>query len=394
VPNGMRMLRIKEFKDLICEGKEIDENMYVNKFFDTEIKEIEGLDLRLQFAISTGSVDRDNDTIDPFGWELRNYRKNPVVLWAHNYDELPVGRSIREWVEDDRLKSEAEFTSRELYPFGFMVLQMLRNKFLNTTSVGFKPKEWMFADDENREFGVDFIKQELLEYSIVPVPSNPEALVDAKGVGIDLEPLREWAEKTLDGVYGESGLWLPRSKVEKVYDLLNGEKKIFDVSVGNNDDEKDVDEPVLDEGEGKVLDEEDLGQEKQVDEQRFEIGDWVEPIVPHMEGHDTPMQIVGITRGVFYEVLMPGSEMPHRWYGDFELEGVSEPDDVLELSMEEVGENDPLTHKNPAEEEFVLELKEESDEEVIEVEMMKEMVKGAVKDAVRDLKMKITGRVD
>jgi len=393
---NMKVLDIVKFKERVKNGDDIGNEVYVRKFFDTEIKSVDDNENVLQFAISTGSVDRDEDTINPDGWDLANYRKNPVVLWAHNYDELPVARSLGEWVDDGKLKSNAEFTSRELYPFGFMVREMLKGGFLNTTSVGFKPKEWMVADDESRDFGFDFFKQELLEYSVVPVPSNPEALIEARSKGIDIDPIKEWAEKVLDGVYGESGLWIPVKRLEKVSKIVDGNKKNFVVGVSFDGNEKDVSEGVNDLDDTEVLGEDVDGQEKQVDGQRFELEDWVEPIVPHMDGHDMPMQIIGVNVGVFYEVLMPGETVPHRWYADFELNPSEPPEGIEELGVQEMGieDDDPLNDKAESGEDWILELDEEKGEEEVEVEMLKGMIRDAVKDAVGDLKSKLTGRVD
>ena len=38
---------------------------------------------QIKFVISTEAVDRVNDSIAADGWELANFLKNPVVLWAH-----------------------------------------------------------------------------------------------------------------------------------------------------------------------------------------------------------------------------------------------------------------------------------------------------------------------
>jgi HK97 family phage prohead protease len=183
------------------------------------------------FTISTGVVDRDNDTINPTGWKLDNYLKNPVVLWAHDYDGLPVARALAVWVEGGRLKSRAQFTPRDLYPFGYMVYQLYREGYLRAVSVGFNPLKWQF--NEERKFGVDFMEQELLEYSCVPVPANPEALVEARARGIDLAPLKEWAERVLDEWHQERGIWLPRKDVERVFVLLNGGRTFTAVGAVN-----------------------------------------------------------------------------------------------------------------------------------------------------------------
>jgi hypothetical protein len=76
-----------------------------------------------------------------------------------------------------------------------MIYRMLAGGFLNATSVGFQPVEWTYNEDHG---GYDFIRNELLEHSVVPVPANPEALMQASKSGIDLRPMREWVERFLD----------------------------------------------------------------------------------------------------------------------------------------------------------------------------------------------------
>jgi len=179
-----------------------------------DVKEIENKDgfITLEFAISDGSIDRSYDTINPNGWELENYRNNPVVLWAHNSTMPPVAKSIREWVEGGQLKSQAQFVSREISAFGHSIARMYQEKFLNAVSVGFSAKEWKFTEENDRPLGIDFIRQELLEYSCVPIPANPQALIDgAKSKKIDIKPLFKWAEEILEA-HKDSGFLVPEIK--------------------------------------------------------------------------------------------------------------------------------------------------------------------------------------
>lgn len=205
------------FKKRAKEKSEV-KDLGVRKFMLPEVTEVKvpGQENVLQFAISSAAVDRDQDTIDVGGWKLANYKKNPVVLFSHDYRQPPVARSLRTWRQDGKLKSKAAFTPKDLYPFGYMIYEMYKEKFLNATSVGFVPMKWEFNED--RKFGIDFSEQELLEYSAVPVPSNPEALIEARSLGIDTQPLVEWAEEILDSTDSDqhSGLWIPRSKVEEI----------------------------------------------------------------------------------------------------------------------------------------------------------------------------------
>ncbi len=177
---------------------------------------------RLRFAISTGAVDRQHDVIDPTGWDTNDYLKNPIVLWAHNYDDLPVAKAISLGVEGNALIAEAEFVPGDVYPFAETVYQMLKGGFLNATSVGFRPKKTAFVEDRQ---GYDIQQAELLEFSIVPVPANPEALILARSAGIDPQPLVDWATKTLAATQGE-GRWFPTALAAKAQAVVEAVSQI------------------------------------------------------------------------------------------------------------------------------------------------------------------------
>lgn len=155
-----------------------------------------------RFVISNESVDRYNSTIALDGWELENYRANPVVMWAHRvYSDPPIGRSVAIEVEKKALVAEVEFVKREVYPFAGMVRDLVEGGFLRAASVSWDPIEWMFNEDRGY-YAVDYLKQDLMEWSIVPVPGNPETLAEARAAGVDLDPLAGWAEEQLDHLVG------------------------------------------------------------------------------------------------------------------------------------------------------------------------------------------------
>jgi hypothetical protein len=81
---------------------------------------------------------------------------------------------------------------------------------------------------------MDFKRQVLLEVSAVPVPSNPNALHQARGKGIDIGPIVAWAETVRDQSHE---LWLPQhdDKVEVLLDSVAGEKMICDLARGLKD---------------------------------------------------------------------------------------------------------------------------------------------------------------
>ena len=148
----------------------------------------------VSFIMSDDSVDRMGDVVKQDGWVLDSFKKNPVLLWAHDYTLPPVGKVGACVVEGGKLKAKAvEFIDRELSEFAWSIGQMYRKGFLNAVSVGFAPQE--FAPCET---GFEFKRQELLELSAVPVPANANALVEARSLGLLVPTWKGWAEKVLD----------------------------------------------------------------------------------------------------------------------------------------------------------------------------------------------------
>jgi hypothetical protein len=220
-----RRITSKQFKTILEKKAPVD-NVIVAKAFDCEeIKQIGDEDNRtLQFTISTPDVDRDGDTIAIDGWRLTDYEKNPVVLWAHDIRVPPIATSQKTWIEGNKLKSIAAFLPQDLaqhdhVKFADMIFQMYKHKIMRAVSVGFRPIKYAENQERGGWYPIDFLEQELLEYSGVPVPSNPNALEGAKSLGIDVGPMREWAEKILDG--DNEGdrvrLWIPRETVESIH---------------------------------------------------------------------------------------------------------------------------------------------------------------------------------
>lgn len=171
----------------------------------------------LDFVLSTATPDRSNDVVSQDGWRLDNYRKNPVMLWAHDYSQLPVGKPGLVGVENGKLVAMGvKFPERDLYEHGWTVGEMYREGFLHAVSVGFAPVKYNWNQEPGRN-GMDFHEQELLEFSAVPVPANPEALQLAKAAGLPLGGFIEWAERILDDASEDPSLVVRRGLAEQLY---------------------------------------------------------------------------------------------------------------------------------------------------------------------------------
>jgi HK97 family phage prohead protease len=178
------LMSMPRFKKLLRHGKQPPSNLLVRKQLLTTFESLD--ERRICFTISTAAIDRAQDSIAVEGWDLTAYRQNPVVLWSHNADMLPIGRATEIDIVGGALKATVQFVDQSVPCIGDhaeAVLQLLRGGFLNATSVGFRPIEFSFTEDPERGGddwfgGIDFKSQELLEFSIVTVPCNPEALID------------------------------------------------------------------------------------------------------------------------------------------------------------------------------------------------------------------------
>ena len=178
--------------------------------FDTEVKAGEGDSRSLTFTISTQSVDRMGDSVAVDGWKLEAYRKNPVVLWAHNDRELPIARAVSSQVGANELVQVHEFAT---HPRAEEVWQAVRAGFVNATSV-----RWYPGETEVRKVGegkaarsvLVFTRgHELLESSYVPVPADAGCLVlRAEGGRVDAGAyVREGEEAAAETAETEQSPW-------------------------------------------------------------------------------------------------------------------------------------------------------------------------------------------
>lgn len=135
----------------------------------------------VEFVISDETPDSYGTVFKISGWDLKRYENNPVVFYAHrSYSDNPdtlIGTSVLR-IENNQLIGVARFESAEINPLAEKVYQKIQAGTLRMASVGANPKKGHWGDEklgEDRDL-IYFDEQELLEWSIVPIGSNPEAL--------------------------------------------------------------------------------------------------------------------------------------------------------------------------------------------------------------------------
>src|SRR5262245_36683141 len=173
------------------------EEIIYREMMSSEIRDVDDKERSFSHPISDETVDGHGSIIKVDGWDLKRFKSNPVVLFAHDSLGLPIARSTKIWKEDGRLMTRTQFAGvDQLHPFAETAYKLARDGFIRAWSVGFRAKERTRREDiDEDEHPIDpyvYTKQELMEYSLVPIPSNPNAILDAKRSGHDVSSLLDW----------------------------------------------------------------------------------------------------------------------------------------------------------------------------------------------------------
>jgi len=146
-------------------------------------------------AISTNAVDRDGEVLMPQGMDATEFYKNPAVFWNHDYKRPPIGKQIGKFKRDDTgIIASAEFAKRPddiVGPwFPDEIRGLVRAGVIRGISVGFSEVEGgcrQATKIDKDHFGAAvsrvFSMWKLLEWSIAPLQSNPDALIQASHKG-------------------------------------------------------------------------------------------------------------------------------------------------------------------------------------------------------------------
>lgn len=134
-----------------------------------------------EFVISTEAVDAHETVFKIAGWDLKRYQTNPIVCYQHksnsdNPDMILGTSEVR--IEGNQLIGLVRFESAEINPVAEKVWQKIQAGTLRMASVGANPTSGHWGDaiaGEDPEI-IYFDGAELVEWSIVSIGSNPEAL--------------------------------------------------------------------------------------------------------------------------------------------------------------------------------------------------------------------------
>ena len=134
-----------------------------------------------EFVISSEAVDSYGTVFKMDGWDLRGYEKNPVVCYQHRSsspDPDDVIGTSELFIEDNKLMARVTFEDAETNAKAEKVRKKVLNGTLKMASVGARVLDYRFGVEEKNENKetIYFTKTELVEWSVVAVGANPDAL--------------------------------------------------------------------------------------------------------------------------------------------------------------------------------------------------------------------------
>lgn len=185
--------------------------------------------------VNTADVDRDNEIVMPDGGLVKDFQKSMTVLYAHNYSDLPIGRDL--WIKLIKGKGWLVKTLYAEHQKAADVYNLVKDHFLNTSSIGFIPLESITPDSKGWDkvkaklvdiYGIKekliddvrriYTKWLLLEHSDVPIPSNINALNIAVGKGfIKSEDILKDLQDEIEIIENEN-----KEKEEIIIEGING----------------------------------------------------------------------------------------------------------------------------------------------------------------------------
>ena len=143
----------------------------------------------IEFVFSDETRDSYGTVFTASGWDLDRFNKNGIALFNHNsYSDNPdmaIG-SARAWVEGKQLLGSITFESGDLNTLADTVFRKFLGGTYKGVSIRFNPLERgaygvgaEAADGANSTYYIG--KRELIEISVVPIPSNKNALTRSIG---------------------------------------------------------------------------------------------------------------------------------------------------------------------------------------------------------------------
>lgn len=131
----------------------------------------------VRVVASTDAIDSWGEIIEQ-SWNLERFQKNPIVLYQHDRWE-PIGSAEDVAVEDGALKATLVLAPAGLSAAADKAWGLIEAEILRTVSVGFMPADVRYEKRNGKDVCV-LANNELREISLVSLPANPDAVIEAR----------------------------------------------------------------------------------------------------------------------------------------------------------------------------------------------------------------------
>jgi HK97 family phage prohead protease len=174
------------------------------------------------FVVSTPEVDRYGTIIVPAGIDYTAYLNNPIVLAQHDSDQWPIGRCLGFAMNGENLEAtiQVECVTEE----GKKLTKLINAGFVKAVSVGIIPTEYEEQTIDGNKVTV-YTKSELVEFSVVSVPANRQALLK--------KSLKNLIKDSLNKYKKETRMLTPEIEAKIADELLPAIKEAFIAEVIN-----------------------------------------------------------------------------------------------------------------------------------------------------------------
>lgn len=166
-------------------------------------------DGQFEAVVTTSSTDRHNEQIVTSGIDVTNYMaSNPVVLYGHDYFGLPIGKTLALSQLKNKMKAKFQLAVEE-YDFASTVAKLIAGGYLNAVSIGGVVRKW---SEDYRTIE----EMEMVEFSIVSIPANSEAIITGRA-------FEEMAGKSIEQVGKEYEDFSHGNMLDKLKHIDNDE---------------------------------------------------------------------------------------------------------------------------------------------------------------------------
>jgi len=214
--------------------KEFDENeIFKLDFQSLELKEENG-EFYVETFVSTPDLDFGNDIIDDTAQDeiveqmLASPSANKVSLFHKREGEAPIGRVVdaRKVQHEGKTKTWAKLMLNRDHPQFKSVVNMIRNGFIDASSIEYQAKSWVHKLIGNTMVRV-ISSINMLGFALTGRPMNPNARIQnfyVKSFDMDIDK-KAWAEKMPENREVETVIEENKDEV----DIMNTETKVEEI---------------------------------------------------------------------------------------------------------------------------------------------------------------------